>query len=123
MKSSAPDVPHRRHDPRMSLENEALRRCERLLALMAEAMAMERASGDAATRADLHTRSLLRPLLEDALARLESLPSRTSRGSLQAWIRELVDLELELHRILAGRGWRLIGADADRGAPPLDDCA
>lgn len=106
----------------MSLENEALRRCERLLALMSEAMAMERASGDAAAHADVHTRSLLRPLLEDALARLESLPSRTSRGSLQAWIRELVDLELELHRILAGRGWRLIAADVDAGAPPLDDC-
>ena len=102
----------------MSLENEALRRCERLLALMSEAMAMERASGEVAAHADAHTRSLLRPLLEDALVRLESLPTRTSTRSLQQWVRELVDLELELDRVLAKRGWRVIAADA-QAAPPL----
>jgi hypothetical protein len=111
VKSYALHAAHRRHDRHMSLEDEALRRCERLLALMSEALAMERASGEAAAHADVHTRSLLQPLLEEALARLESLPSRPSRRSLQAWIRELVDLELELHRVLAGRGLPLIAAD------------
>lgn len=102
----------------MSLENEALRRCERLLALMSEAMAMERASGDAAAHADADTRSLLRPLLEDALVRLEALPSCTTTRSLQDWVRELVDLELELDRVLARRGWRIIAADPDAEAGP-----
>ena len=103
----------------MSLENEALQRCERLLALMSEAIAMERASGEAASGADAHSRSLLRPLLEDALARLESLPMRSPPLSLQEWVRELVDLEFELDRLFARRGWRVIAADV--GPPLLTD--
>jgi hypothetical protein len=103
----------------MSIENEALRRCERLLALMSEAMAMERASAEAASGADARTSSLLRPLLEDALARLESLPTRSPPLTLQEWVRELVDLEFELDRMLARRGWRVISVDA--GPPLLTD--
>ncbi|MFN9774794.1 MAG: hypothetical protein ACK54X_19510 [Burkholderiales bacterium] len=103
----------------MSLENEALQRCERLLTLMSEAIAMERASGEAASGADAHSRSLLRPLLEDALARLESLPMHSPPLSLQEWVRELVDLEFELDRLFARRGWRVIATDA--GPPLLTD--
>jgi hypothetical protein len=105
----------------MSLENEALRRCERLLALMSEAMEMERTSGDAAAHADAHTRSLLRPLLEEALARLEGLQRCSSARSLQDWVRELIDLEIELDSVLARRGWRAIAVDDD---PPtlLERC-
>jgi hypothetical protein len=101
----------------MSLETEALRRCERLLALMSEAMEMERMSAHAAAAADAHTRSLVRPLLEEALARLEALQVRAPVRSLQVWVQELVDLEIELDSVLAQRGWRAISAsDSD---PPM----
>ena len=104
-------------DRPMTLETEALTRCERLLALMAEAMEMERAFRSTAAAADATTRNLLRPILEDALARLEPLLAQPPQGSLQAWVRELVDLELELDAAISQRGWRALSLDGE--LPPV----
>jgi signal transduction histidine kinase len=104
-------------DGPMTLENEALQRCERLLALMSEAMEMERALGAGTVGTDATLRSVLRPILEDAIARLEPMMSGTPKRSLQAWVRELVDLELELDAAIAQRGWRTLSVGLE--APPV----
>jgi hypothetical protein len=105
----------------MSLENEALRRCERLLALMSEAMDMERTFSAHATGIDASTRSVIRPILEQALARLEPLLSGRPARSLTECVRELIDLELELDAALAARGWRVLRAEHDDAPPVLND--
>jgi signal transduction histidine kinase len=108
-----------RDDRRMTADaTEALRRCERLLALISEAMEMERAFASRETGLDMSTRSLLRPVLEDALMRLEPLLAQPPVRSLKDWVRELVDLELEVDAVLSRRGWRTIAPDAD-GPPPM----
>ena len=99
----------------MSPENEALRRCERLLGLMDEAMRMERALQLQTAAADTSTHSLVKPIFEQALERLEPRVAPGRGGSVRDWIRELVDLELALDAALAQRGWRVLGLDAERG--------
>lgn len=103
----------------MVTESEALRRCQRLLELMAEAMRMEQSVDAAARAADVSPELLLRPTLERALGRLEALLSPSAGGSVSEWLREMVDLELELHTLIARRGWPVIGTDEDRPAPTL----
>lgn len=105
----------------MTLEDEALLRCERLLALMSEAMEMERAFGAGTAGADASTRSLLMPILEDALSRLEPMMASPPRRSLKTWVRELVDLELELDAAIARRGWRTLSLGDE--PPVLNDPA
>ncbi len=97
----------------MSLETEALHRCERLLALMSEAMEMERAFGERTAGVDASTRSLIKPILDEALVRLEPLLAPSAGRSLAECVRELVDLELELDAALSKRGWRVLGIDRD----------
>ena len=97
----------------MSAELEAHRRCERLLALMAEAMEMEHAVGQRTANADATPTSLLMPILQDALARLEPMLARAARGSLHHWMSELIDLELRLDAAISQRGWRVLGPDRD----------
>jgi hypothetical protein len=108
-------------DRRMSLETEAVRRCERLLVLLTRAMAMERALGERGAELDSSTRSVVRPILDDALARLEPLLAPRADRSLADCVRELVDLELELDAAFARRGWRVI--DDGHDAPPASDPA
>ena len=98
----------------MVTESEALRRCQRLLELMAEAMRMEQSMDAAARAADASPASLLRPTLERALQRLEALLSPVSGGSVNDWLSEMVDLELELDALISRRGWRVITAGQDR---------
>jgi hypothetical protein len=105
----------------MSLQTEAVRRCERLLVLLTKAMTMERALGERGAELDASTRSVVKPILDDALARLEPLLAPRADRSLADCVRELVDLELELDAALAKRGWRVIGDEQD--APPASDPA
>jgi hypothetical protein len=107
----------------MSLQTEALRRCERLLALLAEAMEMERAFVERTAGVDASTRSLIKPILDDALLRLEPLLSERDGRRLPECVRELVDLELELDAALAKRGWRVLGSERDAPPPPHADPA
>jgi hypothetical protein len=102
----------------MSTETDAQRRCERLLALLAEAMEMERAVNDRALQMDASPRSLLRPILEEALTRLEPLLRPSPSLPLNRWISEMTDLELQLDAALSHRGWRVLGRDT---APPHAD--
>lgn len=104
----------------MTPETEARRRCERLLALMAEAMEMERALGEGTSEADASPRSLVKPILEDALARLEPMLVPGPTHSLSRWMSELTDLELALDAALSKRGWRVLAADR---FPPQGDAA
>lgn len=103
----------------MVTETEALRRCQRLLELMAEAMRMERSVDAAARSADASPASLLRPTLERALQRLEALLSPASGGSMNDWLSELVDLELELDALIARRGWRVIATTEARSGDAI----
>jgi hypothetical protein len=122
VKSCAARRAVRREDRGMTSDaTEALRRCERLLALIAEAMEMERAFAAHASGLDLSTRSLLRPILEEALARLEPLLAQPPTRSLREWVRELVDLELEVDAVLSRRGWRSLSVDPDAPPPELTD--
>jgi hypothetical protein len=98
----------------MVTETEALRRCQRLLELMAEAMRMEQSVDAAARAADASPSSLLRPTLERALKRLEALLSPASGASVNDWLSEMVDLELEIDALIARRGWRVIAAAEGR---------
>ncbi len=109
-------------DRGMTLEDEALLRCERLLALMSEAMEMERAFGAGTVGADASTRSLLMPILKDALTRLEPMMSSPPRRSLKTWVRELIDLELELDAAISQRGWRTLSVGLE-SPPVLNDPA
>ncbi|MEI7447081.1 MAG: hypothetical protein WCK28_19490 [Burkholderiales bacterium] len=95
----------------MTPETEARRRCERLLALMAEAMEMERALDEGTSHTDTSPRSLLKPILEEALARLEPMLVPGPGHSLQHWMTELTDLELQLDAAISQRGWRVLSAD------------
>jgi hypothetical protein len=97
----------------MTLEDEALRRCERLFALMSASMEIERALGAGTVGPDATLRSMLRPILEGALARLEPMVSDVPQGSLQCWVRELIDLELDA--AISQRGWRTLSVGL---APP-----
>jgi hypothetical protein len=108
-------------DRSMSTDIDARRRCERLLALLAEAMEMERATHERATQIDASPRSLLRPILEDALVRLEPLLRPNPTLPLNRWISEMTDLELQLDAAIAQRGWRVLAPDADVGSGPRAD--
>ena len=100
----------------MSPENDAIRRCERLLALMAEAVEMERVVGERTAGADATTHGLLAPILHEALVRLEPMLRAESRRPIGQWISELTDLELQLDALMSRRGWRAWGPAAE---PPL----
>jgi hypothetical protein len=102
----------------MSPETDAQRRCERLLALLAEAMAMEHAVNQRTLQMDASPRSLLRPILEEALTRLEPLLHPSPSVPLNRWISEMTDLELQLDAVLSHRGWRVLGLDTE---PPHAD--
>ncbi|MFM1987583.1 MAG: hypothetical protein RJA99_540 [Pseudomonadota bacterium] len=102
----------------MTPETEARRRCERLLVLMAEAMEMERALDERTSHADAQPHSLLKPILEDALARLEPMLVPGPGHSLQHWMSELTDLELQLDAAISKRGWRVLAADRPSQGDP-----
>lgn len=104
----------------MTPENEARQRCERLLALMAEAMEMERAIVDGTRQTDASPHSLLRPILEEALLRLEPLLAPDPAHSLQRWMSELTDLEAQLDAAIALRGGRRLAVSR---APAQPDAA
>jgi hypothetical protein len=90
----------------MHPEHEALQRCTRLLDLMTEALRREQASVHGAGGADARLQTQLRPLLEQALHRLETLLAPASDSALQAWLQELTALEHDLDALLNGRGGR-----------------
>ena len=100
---------------------DVLKRCERLLTLMGEAMELERSLEVSAEMADVRTRSMLRPILEDAFARLETLRVMPTQRSLNAWVTELISLELELDKVFSQRGWPVQHADPDGAPPTLND--
>ncbi|RPH46457.1 MAG: hypothetical protein EHM87_02055 [Burkholderiales bacterium] len=104
----------------MSTETDARRRCERLLALLAEAMEMERAVNERATQIDASPRSLLRPILEEALVRLEPLLRPEPTLPLNRWISEMTDLELQLDAAISQRGWRVLSPDGDAASARAD---
>ena len=79
---------------------------------------MERAVNDRALQMDTSPRSLLRPLLEEALTRLEPLLGPSPSLPLNRWISEMTDLELQLDAALSHRGWRVLGRDTE---PPQAD--
>ncbi|MCA3179396.1 MAG: hypothetical protein O9345_04080 [Burkholderiaceae bacterium] len=105
----------------MSLETEALWRCERLLAMLSEAMTMEHALVARTVGADAATRSVIKPILDDALVHLEPLLTCRSHRTLAECVREFIDLELELDAAFVARGWRVPRSDHDDGPPVLND--
>ncbi len=92
----------------MDSETEALRRCARLLALIEEAMRMEHAHSARLAGSDTSTTGLVRPILEQALVRLEPMLAGLAVDGLQPWLGELVDLEMALDTAIARRGWRAL---------------
>ena len=79
---------------------------------------MERAVNERALQMDASPRSLLRPILEEALMRLEPLLRPSPALPLNRWISEMTDLELQLDAALSQRGWRVLGRDTE---PPRAD--
>jgi hypothetical protein len=104
----------------MSLEIDARRRCDRLLALLAEAIEMEREVNARAIELDASPRSLLRPILEDALVRLAPLLNPAPSMPLLRWVSELTDLELQIDAAISQRGWRVLAPRSDAEPPGAD---
>ena len=79
---------------------------------------MERSVNERASQMDASPRSLLRPILEDALLRLEPLLAPAPSLPMSRWLSELTDLELQLDAALSHRGWRVLRRDIE---PPHAD--
>lgn len=78
--------------------------CERLLSLMAQAVALETRSAPTESAFEGPAVSPLKQVLERALSRLEPMmQAQPGRRSLAGWIHELNALERELQRFLDER--------------------
>lgn len=81
---------------------------------------MEREVNARAIELDASPRSLLRPILEDALVRLQPLLNPAPSLPLLRWVSELTDLELQLDAAISQRGWRVLAPRIDTEPPGAD---